>query len=191
MMTMTMTTEDRSAAAPQRVTQGLPRQDVPIGVAESTGIGRELLVRGEVYELWSHGRVVQVVLKVPARTPPAVGAQAATEMGEWVVQNVLQRRSRWLGVVFDVRSGPSIFGPITRAVMERLFEHAERARKPIAVVVGNTASQRDQFSVLARTVAPSQSKITSELDEALAWMTRSGTGGSDGAPPPSASGMGA
>lgn len=167
----------------RRVAQAPPHRDVRLGVGVLMGLGRELLVRGEVYELWTHGRVVHAVLNVPLRTAPAVGARAATELGEWVVQNVLQRRSRWLGLVVDVRSGPSIFGPITRGVLERLFENAERARKPIAILIGNKSSQRDQFSVLSRACAPNQVKVTAELEEALAWMTRPGDGG--GSPPPS------
>jgi len=72
----------------------------------------------------------------------------------------------------DVRGGPSIFGPVTRGVVERVFDSAERARKPLAILVGGGTSQRGQFDDYSRTVAPSYSTVTTDPDAALAWMTR-------------------
>ncbi|HEU4582600.1 MAG TPA: hypothetical protein VFS67_30295 [Polyangiaceae bacterium] len=102
--------------------------------------GRELFV-DELHEIRDLGRVVWCRVSVPERTPPASGAAAARRVGDYLISHVLQRRSPWLGLVLDVRRGPSVFGPITRAVTVRLLESAEQAHKPFAVLTaGNTTS---------------------------------------------------
>lgn len=131
----------------------------------------ELLVKGELYEIRAEGRVVRCALHIPGRTAHALGACAALDMGEWLMSNVLKARSQWLGLIMDARLGPSVFGPITRAVLERVLTSAQQSRRPIAFVVGNSPTQRDQFLEMARLHAPRYAHVTSDSNEALTWLT--------------------
>lgn len=132
----------------------------------SSEIGGELF-RDDLHSVRNVGRVVAV----PERTPAASGAAAAQRAGEYLIANVLQRRSPWLGLILDVRRGPSVFGPITRAVTVRLLESAESAHKPFAVLTGGTTTQHQQYAALAAGHAPRYVLITSDARQASDWMT--------------------
>jgi hypothetical protein len=131
----------------------------------------ELLLKGELYEVRAEGRIVRCALKIPPRTAPALGANVALDMGEWLVNNVLKPRSQWAGLIVDVRLGPSVFGPVTRSAIERMLTSAQQSRKPMAVLVGHSSTQHDQFLEMARLHAPRYSRVTSNPDEALTWLT--------------------
>jgi hypothetical protein len=130
----------------------------------------ELLVKADLYEIRAEGRVVRCALNIPGRTAPALGASAATDMGEWLVSNVLKPRSQWLGLILDARLGPSVFGPVTRSSIERMLTSAQQSRRPIAILVGDSLTQRDQFLELARLHAPRYSRVTSDPNEARTWL---------------------
>lgn len=136
----------------------------------SSELGGQELFSDELHDIRSVGRVVWCVVAVPERTPPAAGAAAAQRAGDYLVANVLQRRSPWLGLILDVRRGPSVFGPITRAVTVRLLESAESAHKPFAVLTGGTTTQHDQYAALA-SHAPCYALVTSDVRQANDWMT--------------------
>lgn len=129
------------------------------------------LYRDDLHSVRNVGRVVWCVVAVPERTPPAAGAAAAQRAGEYLVTNVLQRRSPWLGLILDVRRGPSVFGPITRSVTVRLLEGAEGAHKPFAVLTGGTTTQHQQYATLAASHGPHYVLVTSDARQASDWMT--------------------
>lgn len=132
-----------------------------------------VLTRGELFEIRSEGRVVRCSVRVPTRTSPAAGAAAARDMCDWMIRHVLQPRSGWLGLIVDTRNGPSVLGPVTRAAVERLFQAAEQARRPLAVLVSSsTIALFEQFSAVSRSCAPTCSTVTADPEEAVAWMSR-------------------
>ncbi len=133
----------------------------------------ELLLKADLYEIRAEGRVIRCVLNIPARTAPALGASSALDVGEWLVSNVLKPRSQWLGPIVDVRLGPSVFGPVTRSVTERLMTSAAQSRRRMALLVGSSPTQRDQFLEMARLYAQRYSCVTSDPDAALTWLTTS------------------
>jgi len=139
-------------------------------VGEPDSLGDTELFADDLHVVRSVGRVVWCQVCVPARTPPAAGAAAAQRAGEFLIAHVLQRRSSWLGVVLDVRQGPSVFGPITREVTVRLLESAEGAHKPFAVVTVGSATQHEQYSALAATHAPRFGLVTADPQQASEWM---------------------
>lgn len=145
------------------------------GVPEQVKISRELggdeLFVDELHTIRSIGRVVWCVVSVPERTPAAAGAAAAQRVGDYLVANVLQRRSPWLGLILDVRSGPSVFGPITRAVTVRLLESAESAHKPFAILTGGTSTQHHQYAGLAAAHAQHYALVSNDERQASDWMT--------------------
>jgi hypothetical protein len=123
------------------------------------GLANAILAQGDLYVLRSEGRVVWWQVLVRPGVDPARGAEAAQTAGAFLMDHVLLRRSSWIGVVLDVRQAPSVFGPITLGVCERLFRKAEEARKPLAVVLGNAPAQRAQFSELVREHAPDYAMV--------------------------------
>lgn len=140
-------------------------------VTNANPSGGDELYADDLHVVRSAGRVVWCQVSVPARTPPAEGAAAARRAGDYLITNVLARRSSWLGCILDVRQGPSVFGPITRGVTVQLLDSAEAARKPFAVLTVGTGAQHDQYSTLAAQHAPRFGLVTADAQQASDWMT--------------------
>ena len=133
-----------------------------------------VLIRGELFEISSEGRIVRCRVRVPTRTAPAAGADAAKQMGEWMINNALRPGSSWIGLILDTRDGPSVVGPITLSIIQRVLETAEHGRRPMTVLVATSPSALfDQFAELAQRVAPTYGCVTADPDEAIASLTRS------------------
>jgi len=137
-------------------------------VAEEGADG--LLFEDELHLIRCAGRVVWCQVRIPSNTLPAAGAAAAQQVGRYLIEHVLHRRSPWLGLILDVRQGPSVFGPITRQVSSDLFENAERARKPFAVLTLGDGTQHAQYCALATTNAPRFALVTADAERASDWM---------------------
>jgi hypothetical protein len=131
-----------------------------------------VLLEDELHLIRSAGRVVWCHVRIPRTTLPSAGAEAAKRVCQYLSDNVLHRRSPWLGLILDVRQGPSVFGPITRQVSAKMFECAEQARKPLAVVTVGDGAQHAQYLSLAAAHAPSFALITSDAAKAADWMTQ-------------------
>jgi len=132
-----------------------------------------VLIRGELFEISSEGRAVRCRVRVPTRTAPAAGADAAKQMGEWMINNVLRPSSSWLGLILDTREGPSAVGPITLSIIQRVLETAEHSRRPMTVLVAaSSPALFDQFAELARRAAPTYGCVTDDPDEAIVSLTR-------------------
>jgi hypothetical protein len=135
------------------------------------GLANAILVQHDLYVIRSEGRAVWCQILTRPGTTPARGAEVAQAVGAFLLDNVLQRRSSWLGVVMDVRQGPSVFGPITLAMSERIFSRAEEVRKPLAVLLGSSPSQHTQFAALVRDQAPRFARVFDTASAARDWMT--------------------
>jgi hypothetical protein len=131
-----------------------------------------VLLEDELHLIRSAGRVVWCHVRIPRTTRPSAGADAAKRVCQYLIDNVLHRRSPWLGLILDVRLGPSVFGPITRQVVSSVFESTEHARKPLAVVTVGDGTQHAQFLSLASAHAPRFALITSDAAQAVDWMTQ-------------------
>jgi len=133
-----------------------------------------VLLEDELFVIRAEGRVVWFELHTRPGTNPARGAEVARVAGTYLIDNVLQRRSSWRGAVLDVREGPSVFGPITRAVSEAMFRKAEEARKPLCALIGTAPSQRAQFEALVTEHAPRFAKVVDTVAAAQDWMRDAG-----------------
>jgi hypothetical protein len=129
-----------------------------------------VLLKDELFLIRSEARIVWCHVLTPQSVSPARGAAAADVATAYLNEHVLQRRSPWLGLLLDIRKGPSVFGPVTRAAMQRMFEHADRAHKRVAVLVGASPVQRTQFSELAEQYAPSYCRVSDTEPAALDWV---------------------
>jgi hypothetical protein len=132
-----------------------------------------VLIRGELFEISSEGRIVRCRVRGPTRTAASAGADAAKQMGEWMITNVLRPRASWLGLILDTRDGPPVVGPITLSIIERVFETAEKSRRPMTALVEPSATTLfHQFDELARRVAPTYGCVTADPDEAISSLSR-------------------
>jgi hypothetical protein len=129
-----------------------------------------VLARGDTFIIYGARRVVWCKIMVPRGHDPARGAAAGEELGTFLIDDVLERHSSWLGIIFDVRDGPSVLGPVSLRVMERIFERAELVRRRVAILLGNAPSMEDQMSVLVR-ARPHVATLTHDRSAALDWMT--------------------
>jgi hypothetical protein len=146
---------------------------VDVEMANVARAASNVLIRGELFEISSEGRIVRCRVRVPSRITPAAGAEAAKQMGEWMIDHVLRPRSSWLGLILDTRDGPSVVGPITLSIIQRVFETAEHCHRPMTVLVlPSSAELFAQFAELARRVAPTYGCVTADPDEAIASLTR-------------------
>lgn len=134
------------------------------------GSGREL-ARGATFVIVGARRVVWCKITVPPGLDPAAGAAAGEELGSYLIDEVLARHSEWLGIVLDVRDGPSVLGPISLRVMERILERAERVRRRVAIVMGPSPRLEEQLSAIVRSLAPRFATLTQDRSTALDWMT--------------------
>lgn len=136
-------------------------------------VDSSILTESEFFEIRSEGRIVRCSVRVPSRTPPAAGAAAGRDMCDWLIQNAVPPRRGWLGVIVDTRNGPSVLGPVTRSSVERLVENAERAKRPLAILVSTSAvALFEQFSSVSRSCGPTCSTVITDPDAAISWMTR-------------------
>jgi hypothetical protein len=131
------------------------------------------LIRGELFEISSEGRIVRCRVRVPTRTAASAGADAAKQMGEWMINNAVRAGSSWTGLILDTRNGPATVGPITLSIIQRVLETAEQSRRPMTVLVLPSAPTLfAQFDELARRVAPTYGCVTADPDEAISSLTR-------------------
>lgn len=114
--------------------------------------------------------VVWAVVENRQDVDASTGAECARRMAETLLHTVLVRASGYRAVICDVRRGPVVFGPNTRAQMERIFRAADQQRMPIAVVVSGT-TQRMQFDSMAGIYAGSVSRVSTDPREALEFAT--------------------
>jgi len=140
-----------------------------------SGVGATsvVLLQHDLFVIFAVGRVVWCRLLMPAHLAPATGAAAGKSMLGYLANNVLVRRSSWLGVIVDVRRGPSVVGPVTLEGIEKTFTLAGEVRKPLAALVGSSATQREQFGNVQRK-APRFTLVTDDPAVAVDWMTRAG-----------------
>jgi hypothetical protein len=132
-----------------------------------------ILARGDTFIIHGTRRVVWCKVTVPQGLNPVRGAAAAEELGAFLVEHVLERHSVWLGVVFDVRDGPSVLGPVSLRIMERILERAELVRRRVALLLGPAPTLKAQFLAIARERAPHFATVTDDRNTALDWMTSS------------------
>ena len=133
-----------------------------------------VLVRDDLYVIRAERRVVWCEVLTPPQVAPAQGAAAARAISEYLLENVIARRSSWLGVVLDVRKGPTVVGPVTLGLLEKMFARAEQVRKPLAALLGTARAQGDQFRGVQQAHAPRYGMVTDRVELAVDWMTTAG-----------------
>lgn len=133
-----------------------------------------VLAEDELYVIRAEGRVVWFQLRTRPNTDATRGAEVARTAGGYLLDNVLQRRSSWLGLVLDIREGPSVIGPVTLRVTEQMFRQAEESRKPLCALIGRAPSQRSQYEAIVLECSPRFGKVVDTVAAARDWMSQAG-----------------
>jgi hypothetical protein len=132
-------------------------------------VSRTTLATGAIYAITEEDAIVSCAVVNRVDISPNEGATCAQQMHSFLSGSVLSDRSRYLGLIFDVREGPAVFGPQTRAALERIFRQAEETQRALAVQVGEAAIQRLQFTNLCAVCAPRWSKVF-DREGAADWV---------------------
>ena len=130
----------------------------------------EVLARGANFEITAERGIVRLTVVNRPEVDREEGARCAQLMHDTLASRVLLVRSPYRALVLDVRQGPEVFGPKTRASLEELFRAAESARKRTAVRPGTSPIRRLQFASLCRECAPRQAKIVDDDQDEDAWL---------------------
>lgn len=97
------------------------------------------------------------------------GARNAGEMVSYLANAVLQPGSPYRGMIFDVRRGPTVFGPQTRGVLAGLFSKSAASKVRIAVITSESATQILQFRSLCA-AAPTLTQVFPDEPSAVRWL---------------------
>jgi hypothetical protein len=129
-----------------------------------------ILAQGANFEITASGRVVRCTVVNRPDVDREEGARCAKLMREFLLGSVLSPRSPYAALVFDVQKGPEVFGPVTRGMLEGIFQAAETHQRRLAVRVGPAAMQRLQFSALCRECAPTWAKVVDSEADVEQWV---------------------
>lgn len=129
----------------------------------------EVLDSGSMYEIRGSNLAAVCQVLVPGRVKPEDGAAAALRMCAFLCDRICTPSSNRNGLIVDVRLGPTVFGPVTRAALESMFEAAQKSKTVVVALVGSAAMQRLQFAALCREHAPTLATV---LDSHLAALHR-------------------
>jgi len=97
------------------------------------------------------------------------GAKNAEEMVTFLQDVVLRAGTKYRGIIFDVRRGPTVFGPITRTTLTGLVTRSASQKVRVAIVCSESATQILQFRSLC-TGSPSMAQVFDNEAGALQWL---------------------
>ena len=97
------------------------------------------------------------------------GAKNAEQMVTFMSDVVLRLNTKYRGIIFDVRRGPTVFGPKTRDVLAALLARSVERRVPVAILTSDSATQVLQFRSLCAT-APSMTQVFENEPLAVQWL---------------------
>lgn len=97
------------------------------------------------------------------------GAENAHQMVTFLLEEVLRAGGAYRGVIFDIRRGPSTFGPKTREALEQLLTRGIERRVRVAMLTSESATQRLQARGLCQRT-PSMTQVFQDEPSALQWI---------------------
>ena len=130
-----------------------------------------MLASGAILEITASAGLIRCVITNAPDVTPEEGARCAALMDETLRRAIGNAATRG-GLLFDVRAGPPVFGPKTRASLEQLFTFVDEHGWPIAVIVGPAAIQKLQFVSLCAAAASRMAKVFHEESRAMSWASR-------------------
>jgi hypothetical protein len=135
---------------------------------------RIVLARGPIFEISAQDEWAACEVTNRSDVSAEEGARCANLMNEVLTSRVLNVRSAYRGLLFDVRKGPAAFGPKTRAALGQVFAAAAGSGRRLAVLVGESPTQRLQFANLCQEHAKDHARVFLTEFSAREWMQRPG-----------------
>lgn len=114
------------------------------------------------------GLVICQVWTRPDLSPEA-GAKSAEQMTAYMMNVVLRPGTPYRGIIFDVRRGPTLFGPKTRETLTRLLSESATRSVRVAFLSADSASQALQFRSLCAGL-PNQAQVFESEAAAAQWL---------------------
>jgi hypothetical protein len=133
-----------------------------------------VLAQGAIFVIRQSGELAVCEVVNRQDVSAEEGARCASVMHEVLTTRVLTAHSLYRGLMFDVRQGPPVFGPKTRAALELIFVHARGAQRRLAILVGGSATQRMQFGNLCQEHAPEHARVFLSETTAREWVVEPG-----------------
>ncbi len=97
------------------------------------------------------------------------GAKNAQQMVGFMMNDVLRVATSYRGVIFDVRRGPTVFGPKTREALGTLLTRSVERAVPFAILTGESATQILQFRSLCSS-SPRLTQVFENEPAAVQWL---------------------
>lgn len=97
------------------------------------------------------------------------GAKNASQMVAYLTNVVLRVGTSYRGMIFDVRRGPTVFGPTTRTVLAGLLATSVTRKVRVAFLTGEAATQVLQFRSLCA-LAPNMTQVFADEPSAVQWL---------------------
>jgi hypothetical protein len=97
------------------------------------------------------------------------GAKNARQMVAYMTDVVLRVGTSCRGIIFDVRRGPTVFGPKTRETLAGLLLHSKARKVRVAIITGDSATQVLQFRSLCAD-SPSMAQVFDTEPAAVQWL---------------------
>jgi hypothetical protein len=131
---------------------------------------RELYASGGNYAIHVDDGLVDVRVWRRPDVAPAEGARFARE--KVVHLEALARRDGVVGLLLNLAEAPPVVGPVTQAAVADMLRPFADRRHRIAVVVGESATQRLQMERLLRAVLRDDGCVVDTAPEAIAALRR-------------------
>jgi hypothetical protein len=97
------------------------------------------------------------------------GARNARQLVSYLTEVVLRVGTPYRGLIIDVRRGPPVFGPATRAELAGLLAISAARKVRVAVLTSDSASQVLQFRSLC-SVTPALTQVFPNEPSAVQWL---------------------
>ena len=97
------------------------------------------------------------------------GAKNAAQMLSYLTDVVLRVGTAYRGLIFDVRRGPTVFGPQTRAALSGFLATSAACKMRVAILTSESATQVLQFRSLCA-VAPTMTQVFANEPSAVQWL---------------------
>lgn len=123
----------------------------------------KILSRGPIFEIREDRDFAVCELTSAHSITKEEGARCAEMMRKTILERVIVPNSPYRGLLFDVRLGPTAFGPKTREELAQIFTQAHGLKFKVGVLVSSSPTQHLQFSNLAQECAAQSSMVSRDV----------------------------
>jgi hypothetical protein len=130
---------------------------------------RMRLSQGDNFVISERDRLAVCQIWVRSDLTTEQGAKNADDMVSYLANTVLCVGTSYRGVILDVRRGPPVWGPKTRAALTSLVSRSVERAVPLAILTGEAATQALLFRSLVKET-PNMTRVFSDEPAAVGWL---------------------